>query len=198
MEAVNLAGFAVTFVLALVLAAQVLRDGPVSLWGGFLYADHLSALVCLLTASVALVCSVYAVGYLREDERNGAFDEDKRPQSRSCARYYILTPLFVSAMLLVALANNLGVMWVAIEATTLASVFLVTFYGKRHLARSRLEVRHHRRRRALDGAVRHRPRLLLRPPACWAPIRWPALNWSVLAGTRGATRSDRPCGWRSS
>jgi hydrogenase-4 component F len=33
-------------------------------------------------------------------------------------------------MLLVALANNLGVMWVAIEATTLASVFLVTFYGK--------------------------------------------------------------------
>ena len=34
-------------------------------------------------------------------------------------------------MLLVALANNLGVMWVAIEGTTLASVFLVTFYGKR-------------------------------------------------------------------
>ena len=33
-------------------------------------------------------------------------------------------------MLFMAVANNLGVMWVAIEATTLASVFLVTFYGK--------------------------------------------------------------------
>ena len=33
-------------------------------------------------------------------------------------------------MLLVALANNLGVLWVAIEGTTLASVFLVTFYGR--------------------------------------------------------------------
>ena len=33
-------------------------------------------------------------------------------------------------MLLVAVANNLGVMWVAIEGTTLASVFLVTFYGR--------------------------------------------------------------------
>jgi hydrogenase-4 component F len=33
-------------------------------------------------------------------------------------------------MLLVTVANNLGVMWVAIEATTLTSVFLVTFYGK--------------------------------------------------------------------
>ena len=45
-------------------------------------------------------------------------------------KYYSLTPLFVAAMLLVAVANNLGVMWVAIEATTLTSVFLVTFYGK--------------------------------------------------------------------
>ena len=45
-------------------------------------------------------------------------------------RYYVLTPLLVFAMLLVAVANNLGVMWAAIELTTLASVFLVTFYGK--------------------------------------------------------------------
>src|ERR1039457_7285558 len=34
------------------------------------------------------------------------------------------------SMLLVTLANNLGVMWAGIELTTLASVFLVTFYGK--------------------------------------------------------------------
>ena len=130
MEAINLAGFAVTFVLALVIAGQVLSGGPVTLWGAFLYADHLSALVCLLTASVALVCSVYAVGYLREDERSGALDEDEAAGRRKLVRYYIQTPLFICAMLLVAVANNLGVMWVAIEATTLASVFLVTFYGK--------------------------------------------------------------------
>ena len=43
--------------------------------------------------------------------------------------YYSLTPLLVFSMLLVTLANNLGVMWAAIELTTLASVFLVTFYG---------------------------------------------------------------------
>ena len=73
MENANLAAFGIAFVLALAVAGQVLRAGSVSLWGGFLYADPLSALVCLLTASVALVCSVYAVGYLREDERSGAF-----------------------------------------------------------------------------------------------------------------------------
>jgi hydrogenase-4 component F len=46
-------------------------------------------------------------------------------------RYYVLTPLFVAAMLLVPLADNLGVMWVAIESTTLASVLLVTFYNQK-------------------------------------------------------------------
>jgi hydrogenase-4 component F len=130
METVNLAAFGLTFVLSLVVAGQALSAGSVSLWGGFLRADHLSALVCLLTASVALVCSVYAVGYLREDERSGTFDEDGTAALSQFRKYYTLTPLFVCAMLLVPLANNLGVMWVAIEATTLASVFLVTFYGK--------------------------------------------------------------------
>ena len=133
METLNLAGFAATFLVALALAASVLRTGAVSLWDGFLYADHLSALVILLTASVALLCSAYAVGYLREDEQSGTLDEPNGGPDRlsKLRRYYSLTPLFVFSMLLIAVANNLGVMWAAIEVTTLASVFLVTFYGQR-------------------------------------------------------------------
>ena len=132
MEAVNVAAFAITFLLALAVASAVLRSGAISLWDGFLYADSLSALVIVLTASVALVCSVYAVGYLREDERSGALDDDAGSNTAlfKLRKYYALTPLLVFSMLLVAVANNLGVMWAAIELTTLASVFLVTFYGK--------------------------------------------------------------------
>ena len=33
-------------------------------------------------------------------------------------------------MLMVVISNNLGIMWIAIEATTLASAFLVGFYEK--------------------------------------------------------------------
>jgi hydrogenase-4 component F len=133
MEAINLTGFAATFFVALVLAAQVLRTGAVSLWDGFLYADHLSALVVLLTASVALLCSAYAVGYLRDDEQSGTLDGETGGTARvsKLRKYYTLTPVFVFSMLLIAVANNLGVMWAAIEVTTLASVFLVTFYGQR-------------------------------------------------------------------
>ena len=132
LEAVNITAFAITFLLALAVASQVLRSGAISLWNGFLYADALSALVILLNAAVALVCSVYAVGYLREDQRLGALDGEvgSHGAEAKLRMYYSLTPLLVFSMLLVTLANNLGVMWAAIELTTLASVFLVTFYGK--------------------------------------------------------------------
>jgi len=130
-EAANVAGATLTFLLAAGVASQVLRSGPLSLWDGFLYADALSALVILLNASVALVCSFYAVGYLREDERTGALDGEAGSHGAAVKlrMYYSLTPLLVFSMVLVTLANNLGVMWAAIELTTLASVFLVTFYG---------------------------------------------------------------------
>jgi len=132
MEAANLSGFAALLVCAVLLARQVLRAGSVSMWNGFLAADALSALVVLLTAFVALACSVYAVGYFREDEENRVFEADVLGAGTisSLRKYYSLTPLYVFAMLLVALANNLGVMWVAIEGTTLASVFLISFYGR--------------------------------------------------------------------
>src|SRR5258708_1705144 len=135
MEAVNLATFAVVACLAAALSAQVLQRGSVSFWDGFLYADALSALIVLLTAFVALVCSIYAVGYLRHDEKYIFFDENEEVLSELAVyklrKYYSLMPLFVFSMLLVALANNLGILWVAIELTTLASVFLVTFYGRK-------------------------------------------------------------------
>ena len=134
MEAVNLTAFAILLCLAAALGVRVLRSGPVSVWDGFFYADALSALVVLLSAFVALVCSIYAVGYFRHDEANGVFQEGEKLGGgrgvNKLREYYTLTPLFVFSMILVALANNLGILWVAIEGTTLASVFLVMFYGR--------------------------------------------------------------------
>ncbi|HWR52496.1 MAG TPA: proton-conducting transporter membrane subunit [Bryobacteraceae bacterium] len=126
MEAANVTSAALLLLLSAGLAAQVLRYGSVTGLGGFLFADSLSALVAALTSLVVLVSTIYSVGYLRHEQNSAAF-ENAETRIR---RYYALTPVFVASMMLVVLANNLGVMWVAIEATTLASVFLVTFYGK--------------------------------------------------------------------
>jgi hydrogenase-4 component F len=132
MEAIHLASAAGTFIAALWLAGEVLRQGTVSQGNGFFYADDLSALAALLTAFVYLVCAPYAVGYLHRDESLGflAADGDQAAILRKLRMFYSLMPLFAFCMYLVVVANNLGVMWVAIESTTLASIFLVTFYGR--------------------------------------------------------------------
>ena len=132
MEAVYLVSAAGAFLTAAVLAAQVLGEGPVVLAGEFLYADSLSALVALLTAFVYLVSAPYAIGYFRRDVQAGNFGEDSdgRAGRRALRKYYALTAVCGFSMFLVAVANSLGVMWLAVEGTTLASIFLVTFYGR--------------------------------------------------------------------
>jgi hydrogenase-4 component F len=122
-ERTNLAAAVVLALLAVRVGAGVLDHGTMSAMWGSLRADALSALVIGLTAFVALVSSIYAVGYFRHDASSGRIGE------KQLRRYYVLTPLFLSSMMLVPLADNLGVMWVAMESTTLASVLLVTFYN---------------------------------------------------------------------
>ena len=125
LERLNLIAFAFLAALAVWLGGEVLDHGAVEAFGGFLRADALSALVVGLTAFVALVSGIYAVGYLRQEERAGKID------ARQLHRYYVLTPVFVAAMMAVPLVNNLGLLWIAIESTTVASVFLVAFYRQK-------------------------------------------------------------------
>ena len=125
LERLNLLTFGAVAVLAATLAGEVQVTGVVSGLNGFLYADALSALVAGLIAFVALVTGIYAIGYFREDERI------QKVTVRQTRWYYRLTPFFVFAMQLVVLTNSLGVMWVAIEGTTLASVLLIAFYNEK-------------------------------------------------------------------
>ena len=125
LERLNLLAFTIVAALAVWLGAEVLAHGTVEAFGGFLRADALSALVVGLTAFVSLVCGIYAVGYLREEERAGKIN------SRLLHRYYVLTPIFIGTMMAVPLVNNLGLLWVAIESSTLASVLLVRFYNQK-------------------------------------------------------------------
>jgi hydrogenase-4 component F len=128
MELLYLLSAVGSFLAALWLAADVLSAGTVTLAGGFFYADSLSALVAVLTAFVYLISAPYAVGYFRRDEEQQASGIGVK----KLRKYYSLTPLFGFSMFLVVVSNNLGVMWMAVEGTTLASIFLVTFYGRKN------------------------------------------------------------------
>jgi hydrogenase-4 component F len=116
-------------VLALLAAHQLLQRGVLSALGDWLYADALSIFTVLVIALVSFTTALYSIGYLREDMREQDVTEGEG--LHRLRRYYVLFNLFVFSMLVVPLSNSLGVLWIAIEGTTLASLFLVSFYGTR-------------------------------------------------------------------
>ncbi|MBI1975983.1 MAG: hydrogenase 4 subunit F [Candidatus Omnitrophica bacterium] len=91
--------------------------------GGKLLMDPLSAVFVLLIVSVGLLSVVYGAGYL--------FREDSGISFPKLRRYTCFFHLFLFTMLLTVLSNNLGIMWIAIEGTTLASAFLVNVDDKK-------------------------------------------------------------------
>src|SRR5438093_3345170 len=126
-ESLNIAGFLSVLVLGVKLFQTVLaneRNG-VTAWDGFLRADALSAWMVLLISIVSLATSLYAVSYFRRDLADATVTEKRFRE------FYVLTPLFATGMLLVVLVNNLGVMWIAVEATALSSVLLVALYNRK-------------------------------------------------------------------
>jgi hydrogenase-4 component F len=123
-EAVLVGGLAATLVLSLATAGRFLAGETPTAFGGALRVDGLSALVLVLTAFAGLLSGLYSVGYLERNERAGFVSAKKRTELLG------LVPAYLAALLLVAVSNNLGVLWIAVEATTLASVFLVAFQNR--------------------------------------------------------------------
>src|ERR1019366_3225746 len=91
-------------------------DGTVfSGLGGWLQLDPLGKVVLGFLSVLFFLCSLYAPGYLavRADRPNNVF----------CANLLVV----LGMMTLVTLSHHLGLMWVAMEATTLASAPLLYF-----------------------------------------------------------------------
>jgi hydrogenase-4 component F len=125
-EATLIGGLALTFALCVATAAEFLGGSVPAAFDEALRVDGLSALVLVLCGFVGLLSGTYGVGYLRRNEARGR----GLVTTRMRREFYGLIPAYVFAMLLVAVANNLGVMWIAVELTTLASVFLITFHNR--------------------------------------------------------------------
>ncbi|MBN1688066.1 MAG: hydrogenase 4 subunit F [Candidatus Omnitrophica bacterium] len=93
-------------------------------FSGNLMMDSLSAVFVLLITSVGMLSAVYAGGYLFKEG-------DSSISSLRLRRYAFFFHLFLFTMLLTVFSNNLGIMWIAIEGTTLASAFLVNVDDKK-------------------------------------------------------------------
>jgi hydrogenase-4 component F len=124
-ETVNLVALAIALVVAALIVADVAQGRSLFLLGDWFMVDPLSCIFLGLIVVVGLLTGLYSIGYLRHDL------ESREITTRDLSRYYGFFHLFLFTMVLAVTSNNLIMMWVSIEASTLSSVFLVGFYGRR-------------------------------------------------------------------
>lgn len=115
-------GSVVTFALVLYVVWDLAQHGSMEAFNQFFYADDVSAIILAIVGIVSFTASLHSIGYMQHEVSDGHI---KVNQLRS---YYLLLHLFIATMLFVPVVNNLGMMWVGIEATTVVSAFLVALY----------------------------------------------------------------------
>ena len=119
LHVLSLAGVAVAG-LTLVVAAFAGSD--IFALGEWFHLDGLSALFLGLIAVIAPCTGVYSLPYVAHDVAEGKLGPSQVKQ------YYAFFSLFVFSMILAVTSNNIIMMWVSVEATTLSTVFLVGVY----------------------------------------------------------------------
>ncbi len=125
LETIHLLSVTAVLVLVLIIAWQVLEQGEVAAWHGWLRVDAMGALFVIIVGLLSFLAGIYSIGYTRHELETGELDLTR------LTTYYALFHFFFFTMLLAVTSNNIIIMWVAIEATTLSSAFLVGMYGTR-------------------------------------------------------------------
>src|SRR5512138_1785913 len=124
-QIVHIVSVTFVFIFTMIVVAGVLTQGVVVALHDWFHVDALAAVFLLIIGVVGFLVGMYSLGYVRNDLQNGELKESQ------VSVYYGLFELFLFTMLLVVTANNIIMMWVAVEATTLGSAFLVGIYGHR-------------------------------------------------------------------
>ena len=117
-------GATIMLISGLAVVYQVMTGSPITGWDQTFYVDALGAFNLGLVVFVGFTASLYSVGYMNYELKEGAVTE------RQFHHYYLLLHLFLFSMIAVSVVNSIGLMWVGIELTTVVSALLVGLYNK--------------------------------------------------------------------
>ncbi len=118
----NVSASLLTFLAAAALTARVISHGPLVVLHELFFVDAFNVFLVALTAFVAFTTAVFSRVYMRVEQDRGKL---------SAARlrlYHSMYQMFTFTMLVALLTNNVGILWVAMEAATLTTVLLVSLY----------------------------------------------------------------------
>ncbi|CAB1367795.1 hydrogenase 4 subunit F [Denitratisoma oestradiolicum] len=111
-----------TFLAACALTVQVISAGHLFAWNKEFFIDPLNAFLVSLTAFVGLTTAIFSRPYMRVERDHG------KMTPRRLRLYHSMYQLFSFTMLVALMTNNMGVLWVSMEAATLTTVLLVSVY----------------------------------------------------------------------
>ncbi len=118
----NVAFSAVTFLAACALTLRVIGAGDISVAHEQFFIDPFNVFLVTLTAFVGLTTALFSRPYMRTEIAHRGLAPGR------LRLYHGMYQLFIATMLIALTTNNLGLMWVAMEAATLSTVLLVTLY----------------------------------------------------------------------
>jgi hydrogenase-4 component F len=119
---INAAFSLATFIAACGLTARVIGEGDVTVGREQFFIDPFNVFLVTLTAFVGWTTSLFSRPYMRIER------EHRRVSPGQLRLFHSMYQLFIATMLIALTTNNLGLLWVAMEAATLSTVLLVTLY----------------------------------------------------------------------
>jgi hydrogenase-4 component F len=119
---INVAFSGATFIAACALTARVIGEGDLLLGHEQFFIDPLNVFLVTLTALVGFTTALFSRPYMRVELEHG------RVTASRLRLYHAMYQLFMATMLVALTTNNMGLLWVAMEAATLSTVLLVTLY----------------------------------------------------------------------
>jgi len=112
----------VSLIATIWLAINVFNHGTILSADKAFLVDSFNVYLIVLTAFIGLTTSIFSAPYMAHEKELGKLTANR------LKLYYSMYQGFMLAMYLVLTTNNMGVMWVAMEGATLATVLLVSLY----------------------------------------------------------------------
>ena len=111
-----------TLAAAVRLAVLVVDRGSFVAMDELFFVDPFNVFLVALTAFVSFTTTLFSRPYMRNEAAKGKLSPNMM------RLYHSMFQVFGFTMLLALLTNNIGILWVAMEAATLATVLLVSLY----------------------------------------------------------------------
>ncbi len=118
----NVAFSLLTALAAAALTVRVIGAGDLLLAREQFFVDPFNVFLVALTALVGLTTALFSRPYMRVEIAHG------RVSAARLRLFHSMYQLFMATMLVALTTNNMGLLWVAMEAATLSTVLLVTLY----------------------------------------------------------------------